>query len=488
MPAAACIRYLRSGGGVGCQAKPSTTGILYLVSDQSDVARFASTAPTAGYAVVMPDNIETLQESGKLAAIILVKNGLNFDRPDQWSPDTTCPNCQYGLYGNQSEETWHLWNPNGNSLFFDKYEFPIFGVSTDSTNPQRIDPLVSAVNANKLHDYSSYPLYAVEFDAFMYAAVDSETCLRRGECEPVGGLSVWSTFSHNYLENNVDAKKPVVVVSSKLDGRAFIHDWGPLSSSPIYSVGANSPKTGLVTALAVAEALSKYFGEPGAVPLAKDILFTFFDAESWAFAGSQRFVDDISTPMTCKEREAPTTSCPTSDAGCSNPCFYDLDFQAIKLENIDSIFEFDTVGGIGTTKPAFYMHVDAKNAETDALVNLLNGTVVAPAINGSTAESLDLVPAFQTGVNARLPPSSAMAFLAKRSIPAVVISDYQNEFSNRYYNSEFDDETTWDTSTISRMCALANKTAQAVYQRASGNQTVPASIAADCHQVRDDDA
>ncbi|KAJ3156737.1 hypothetical protein HDU86_003503 [Geranomyces michiganensis] len=56
---AACIRHLRHGGSVGCQAEPGTTGILYMLSDQSDVAAFLADAPAGKYAVLMPYTILT---------------------------------------------------------------------------------------------------------------------------------------------------------------------------------------------------------------------------------------------------------------------------------------------------------------------------------------------------------------------------------------------------------------------------------------------
>ena len=39
---------------------------------------------------------------------------------------------------------------------------------------------------------NTYPRYGVEFLSHMQAGQDSSNCLRRGECLPVGGLSVWS--------------------------------------------------------------------------------------------------------------------------------------------------------------------------------------------------------------------------------------------------------------------------------------------------------
>ncbi|KAJ3009695.1 hypothetical protein HKX48_007789 [Thoreauomyces humboldtii] len=481
IPTTACVRYLWSGGSTGCQTQPSTTGILYLISQQADIAEFVNRGSSGQFALLLPyalfsqNNVNTLRGSGKVAGLILIKSGFGFTRPTSWSPDSICPNCQYGLYGNQSESTWHVWNPNGNSLFLDSYDFPIFAVTDDAAHQQSVLPLQEAVEANAKGSYSTYPQYAVEFDAFMYAAVDSETCLRRGDCSPVGALSVWSTFSTNYKEGQKPAK-PIVVVSAKLDSRGFIVDQGAVPVAPKYALGANSPKTALVTALATATALT---GVVESLP--KDILFTFFDAETWAFAGSQRFVQDLTEMTLCLERKAPTSACPTSIAGCSKPCNYNMNFQSIDLNLIDSIFEFDTVGGIGESSPSYFLHVDNVNAGTSALTSLFSASVTAPSVNGSVPRTIPIQPAFTSGDNPRLPPSSAMAFLQKRNIPAVVISDYSTAYSNQYYSSEFDDESTWDSSTIVNMCAIANATARAIYVQAGGNAaSIPASVNVDC--------
>lgn len=79
----------------------------------------------------------------------------------------------------------------------------------------------------------------------MWAAVNSETCLRRGWCQVVGGMSVYSTPS---LDVSADDKKPIVVVSTSMDSRSLFHD---------LTVGASSDVSGMVAVLAIADALSR---------------------------------------------------------------------------------------------------------------------------------------------------------------------------------------------------------------------------------------
>lgn len=147
--------------------------------------------------------------------------------------------------------------------------------------------------------------------------------------------------------------------------------------------------------------------------LPKHILYTLFTAESWGFAGSQRFVDDISSPFQCTNATR-ATPCPFINAPCTFPCVRDLNFMRINFDNIESIFEFQSVSGINNNYTnQFYAHVDNTQQNQPLLASL------QPYQNIKQA-SLD-------SIDRKLPPSSAMSFLQKkRDINAVVITDYQS--------------------------------------------------------------
>lgn len=74
----------------------------------------------------------------------------------------------------------------------EKIHFPVFVLSEGDGK----DVLAKA-HENKRLD--SWPKWAAEFKAFMWGAIDSETCLRRGYCDPVGGESLWGTFEEGEL-------------------------------------------------------------------------------------------------------------------------------------------------------------------------------------------------------------------------------------------------------------------------------------------------
>ncbi|KAI8929923.1 Nicastrin-domain-containing protein [Entophlyctis helioformis] len=477
VPASGCTRLLTSQGSVGCSDTKSSTGVLYRITTAADIQNFAGSAPSgASYTVVMPmsllspDSIGSLQGTGKVAAMFVIKDSV---LPDAYSTDAQCPNCNFGLYANVSASDRHLWNPPGNRLAFADVRFPIFGLyPSNPLSIQSIGTINEALDFNANSGYKGYPLYSMEFDALMWSAINSETCLRRGWCQPVGGYSVWSTFSTNMTASD---KKPIILVSSKLDSSAFIHD---------FAYGA-AQRTGMVAMLGVAEALSRVVG--GMASLPKTVIFSAFNAESWSFAGSQRFVADLTTPFTCKDASGnPSAACPLRGAACTSPCRASTNYTNIAFDQIESIIEFDTIGGLtrpgGTSSPHF-LHVDTVNAQTSNLVNALRDQVSVTFAGGSAPVSVSLDAAFSATANNRLPPSSAMAFLAKRNIPAVVISDYQAQFSNRFHNSEFDDGSQWNTNNVASLCGVVNSTARNIHLLAGGSAAESASISVNCTLV-----
>lgn len=123
------------------------------------------------------------------------------------------------------------------------------------------DDLGQAAAYNSERQYKHFPLKAIDFDLSMWAAVNTETCLRRGNqcyslgdrqlillkgwCQPVGGLSVYSTPSIDIAQYD---QKPIVVVSSAMDSRSLFHD---------LTLGVHYDLSGMVSVLAIADALSK---------------------------------------------------------------------------------------------------------------------------------------------------------------------------------------------------------------------------------------
>ncbi|CAG8714639.1 6152_t:CDS:2, partial [Racocetra fulgida] len=217
-------------------------------------------------------NLRDLESSRKLGGIIAIINGTSnvASRPSAFSPDDTCPNCQYGLYRDEKDQ--YQWNPNGQGLIQERFDFPIFAVYPfDNRSSKSYNRIMEGAENNVRKSFKEYPLQAVE-------------------------LSV---------DNGV---------------------------------------SGTIALLAVADAISQ---------LPKHILYTLFNGEAWGFAGSSRFVADI-TQFNCQVKGS-AKGCPFKN-GCGFPCKQDLDFTRINFANIESIFEFNQIG-MNTT--GFYVHVDS---------------------------------------------------------------------------------------------------------------------------------
>lgn len=148
--------------------------------------------------------------------------------------------------------------------------------------------------------------------------------------------------------------------------------------------------------------------------LPKHIVYTLFTAESWGFAGSQRFVKDISSPFECTNATR-AVNCPYSNAPCTFPCVRNLHFKKINFDAIESIVELQSVSGINSNyTDGYYVHVDSAQ-QSQSLMN-------------SLSSYSNIKQASADGIDRKLPPSSAMSFLKqRRNIQAAVITDYQKE-------------------------------------------------------------
>lgn len=206
---------------------------------------------------------------------------------------------------------------------------------------------------------------------------------------------------------SADDGKPVIVVASSLDSRSLFHD---------LTLGVDNDVSGTVAVLAIADTLSKV---PELSSLPKHIVYTLFSAESWGFAGSQRFVQDIMQPFQCTNASR-AVPCPFSNTPCTNPCVRSLDFKRINIDNIETIIELNSVTNADNN--GYWAHVD-DGSLSKSLVNSLQQ--LSASNNGS-----QILPAYSDGIQRKLPPSSAMSFLAqRRNIKTVVITDYQTEVS-----------------------------------------------------------
>ncbi|KAG0232971.1 hypothetical protein BGW42_007784 [Actinomortierella wolfii] len=451
-------------------AVKAKSGVLYRTDKQSDIQDFIDRKNRirTQYTIVMPywlmtdDNLRRLHETNDVAGVLTVVNGTDpvysvASRPaNAASPDSLCPNCEYGLYSKQSKYP-NEWNPTGTGLLFQQYDFPIYALNTmDERNIISYRAVIQSADLNRVKGFNNYPLSSMEFHSFMWAAQNAETCLRKGWCTPVGGASVWSTPSPNIIATD---NKKIIMVTAAMDSRSFFHD---------LTIGVESSITGMVAVLATAEALSR-----SPIPLSsmqRHIVYALFSSEAWGFGGSQRFVRDISAPIQCKKPPEPGST------GCLYPFYSSLDFTRIQLSNIDRVFEVSQVGLIGQPDNApHYLHIH-NTAQQQTLtqpiiqqmmqmsrLTVSNGTATLPPAPSQEA----VLAANSDGVQRGLPPTSAMAFLgAKDDIPTVVMTGYQKAMSPL---TSQDTDDMWDpVTTVDAIQRAANVLARTTWLQAQG--------------------
>ncbi|KAI9323739.1 Nicastrin-domain-containing protein [Dichotomocladium elegans] len=441
-----CVRLLNATSAVGCHSPITGGGVLYRLQSQDDLKKFAAEristlekySVVLSYDLLTAENIQTLEDTQCVVGLlVLLRSAMDTEQLGRvLSPDEDCPNCQYGLYANDSDR--HIWNPQGQGLIEKSFRIPIMGLNpTTNASIQVYNSIIKAVSYNEARGYSQYPLMAMDFKVTMWAAVNSETCIRRGWCDAVGGMSVYATPS---VDMQAEDGKPIIMVTAPMDSRSLFHD---------LTIGANTHVAGMVSVLAVADALSKV---PSAA-LSKHVVYSLFAAESWGFAGSQRFVQDISSPFLCTNASR-AFACPYANASCSNPCVHTLDFTRVNLDKIETIIEFGSVGDASGS--GYWAHVD-NIAQSGSLVN-----------NFTQSSNGLIKPAYQDGVQRKLPPSSAMSFLAKkRDIRAIVLTDYQTNMGS-LYNSDVDSANDMG-KIVQSVCQLATVTARTVWFEAQGS-------------------
>ncbi|KXS10704.1 hypothetical protein M427DRAFT_138976 [Gonapodya prolifera JEL478] len=452
---APCTRLLNASGVIGCQ-NFGASGVLYAIDTSDDLASFVAGTQKDSYVAVVPmamlttSTIQTLRNTGKLSAIVVT--------PGTLLPSSSSPFTPLATSGFE-------WNPNGTSLSFQSFDIPIYAAwPTSNASQVNIDAINEAVAYNRDKGYNGYPMYSADFDGLMYAQRDSDTCLRRGTCDPVGSVSIWS--SHSRLITPSDTK-PILLVAAALDAASFFHD---------LATGLDTHVAGLVAVMAVAEAMARSPTSP--TTFAKHILYTTFAAEAWSRAGSERFARDLRTFTCVKDKDA---ACPLVNQACGRPCVANTEFRNVSWGNIESILELSQIlGPLYPTSPpsnlTFYTH---SSSATSSL---------ASRLAAASADALvRIVPA--QGSNG-LPPSSSGAF-ARNGVPAVVVVEHSGAFTNSYYNSELDGYpyTTFNASLYTpTVCSVASSTAKTLWrlaQNLDANATLPTGWDVNCTVVRD---
>uniref|UniRef100_A0A669BBH1 Nicastrin n=1 Tax=Oreochromis niloticus TaxID=8128 RepID=A0A669BBH1_ORENI len=407
-----CVRLLNATHQIGCQSSLSgDVGVLHVLESEANLDWVLQNGPNPPYMVILDSTLFTRSVmmklktgSSRVAGVVVVAPSSN--PAEGFSPHTTCPNENSGVYSESYDPALaHCnvtkWNPLGNGLSYEEYDFPMFSLKDDN-DTQAIKQCYYDHNHVVNGSSPRYPLCAMQLYSHMSAVTDTATCMRRNGinfslnpetvCDPLGDFNVLaSTRPLNYTDKGHKTGESVVIAAARLDSRSFFFDIAP---------GAESAASGFVTLLAAAHALRN--ATQDAQPN-RTILYAFFQGETFDYIGSSRLVYDMDNKQ------------------------FPLD-----LDNVHSVVEIGQVGLHGESK--LWVHTDpvsrrnsSVNEEVEKLIRNLNSS----ALNLSLSLQ-------EPSFSQPLPPSSFQRFLRARPIPGVVIQNHNSSFTNKYYESMYD--------------------------------------------------
>ncbi|XP_075764451.1 nicastrin isoform X1 [Pelodiscus sinensis] len=455
---APCVRLLNATHQVGCQSSMNgDTGVIHVVEKDQDLNWVLADGPHPPYMVLLEGELFTRELMLRLKGTSRVSGlAVAISKPSPprgFSPGLQCPNDGFGVYDSDygpqyAHCNWTVWNPLGNGLSYEDFHFPIF-LLEDANETQVIKQCYQDHNLPRNGSGPEYPLCAMQLFAHMHAVTNTVTCMRRNSiqstfslspevvCDPLSDSNVWSTLKPINASRKMDPADEVVIVATRIDSHSFFWNVAP---------GAESAVSSFVAHLAAAEALHKV---PDALTLPRNIMFTFFQGETFDYIGSSRMVYDM------ERNKFP-----------------------VRLENIHSFLELSQVALRNSS--ALWVHTDPVSGRNESVRPQVRA-LVETLLNSSLGVNVTLQEVSQSQP---LPPSSFQRFLRARPIPGAVLADHRAAFQNRYYQSVYDTaenilmrypeglspEETLDyvTDTAQSLAEVATVVARALYQLAGG--------------------
>ncbi|XP_064618285.1 nicastrin-like isoform X2 [Liolophura sinensis] len=426
-----CFRRLNATHQIGCASKlGGNVGIIHNIETDEDLTWIVDYGPHAPYITIMSSlifnvtNVQRLKDSGKVNGILVshvVSNkSITPLPPDGFSPDHSCPLDAFGMYRNDSDYKnckSVVWNPVGSSMMYQDFGIPIFVLQNETEVNSAIYDCYEKFNKPNPDGTSrKYPLCAAELKSGMFAAKDSVTCIRRTNhivnlnvdqfCDPLGDQNVFATVKEISSEKSLPFDH-VIVAAARIDSFTLFEHVTPSADNDI---------TGLVTLLTAAFALSMSGAKESIQnsPDAKDIMFTFFQGEAFDYIGSSRMVYEM------EKNRFPNTLDDTN-----------VYLHPVNLSHISHLVE---VNQLGFGERNLSIHTDPISRNSSQIDTQVKEMVTKLKEFGNEYDiSVKLA-----GESQPLPPGSVQRFLLKRSIPTVMLTDHQREFTNQFYNSRFD--------------------------------------------------
>eukprot|EP00195_Chlamydomonas_chlamydogama_P012863 CAMPEP_0202894688 /NCGR_PEP_ID=MMETSP1392-20130828/4034_1 /ASSEMBLY_ACC=CAM_ASM_000868 /TAXON_ID=225041 /ORGANISM="Chlamydomonas chlamydogama, Strain SAG 11-48b" /LENGTH=710 /DNA_ID=CAMNT_0049579449 /DNA_START=101 /DNA_END=2233 /DNA_ORIENTATION=+ len=439
-----CYKLLNVTGPIGCQAPTegvASVGILINVTDVQwplTVDRMLVVNIT-GFEELMLRLRSDPTSASHVRGVLVDPSD---PQPTSLSSAPTFPGAFNAPYSNTS----YVWNPSGTSLARTFFNFPVMMMSAALANE-----VATRTQYNWDNDYTG-ATYMAEVYLTMVARHNSTYCLKSGGCKPLGAFSVWTAMPpltplNSSLNNSqitaglgaIMAPQTMLatLVTAQVDSNSFFHD---------YTQGADSPLSGLVTMLAAMELLRV---TNASSTYTRQLLFVAMTGEPWDYMGSRRMLWEM-------DKNSTTTS-------------------GLDLSRIDQVIELGQVGrgySASTNSTTLYLHSQPSGSQWGDAAALISSLKQAAA--GTQEANITLQTA--SASNPGIPPSSLMSFLrTKPSIQGVVITEFDSQFKNPFYQSERDVGQYVD---VQPMSAAALALARALHSLASpgGVPSVPLQV------------
>jgi nicastrin len=226
-----CTRLFHVNGSIGCHEISDTGAIiplLYLIEEDLPGLEKLSTV-TGQVAVVVESafltssTLKSLKTSGKIGGMYVLAS-FPFDptsnSSQKTSPDSVTPQGINTPSSSLTIDNSHPWNSFGNGIMLQDISFPIMYV-TDKISCD----ILKKIPSEYLSDRK--PNWVTELDFYFGGnrKITSEECLNwhnkdgilSPKCLPIGGQSVWGTFSS-------PDSKPVVMAMASIDSTALFHE------------------------------------------------------------------------------------------------------------------------------------------------------------------------------------------------------------------------------------------------------------------------
>jgi len=415
------------------------------------------------------NNVLRLKYSNKISGI-LVLNGT--DAPTgSISNDLSCPNKYSGLYQDELSSYCDSkpWNPNGDGLLFEDLDFPVFFINENRVNESSVlldDCYYKFNEPSSEGNPPSYPLCSVELKAFMWASVDTPTCLRRGRlnmlfnpqpseyCDPLGSVNIYAPLlAQNKSEGPIN-NDSVIFISARMDSASMFDGM---------STGADTAITGMATLIAVTEMLNRneVRDDIASADEVDNIVLVLLNGESFDYIGSSRMVYDM------MNQKFPF---PLSDNPSQSPL--------LSLEHIKYWIELGSLADHGDS--TVYLHSDPISTN-DSFIDAQVSEVMDKLIKNQGNLRLEKV-----DKSVPLPPASLQSFLKKDpSIPGLLISNHKEAFTNKFYNNEWDTYRSIDSEKLVQHLADVARTVSATAYELATSKSLDDTIVANQTLIRD---